>query len=73
MTSGQVCDRLDITYRQLDHWTRRGWITPTIEADGYGTRRGWTEKDVKVARVVRDMIRRPTPDEIRQKVAEVDC
>lgn len=33
LSSPQICDAADITYRQLDHWIRQGAI-PTAEIEG---------------------------------------
>lgn len=38
-TSRQVCAIAGCTYRQLDYWLRTGVVTPSVEADGSGSRR----------------------------------
>jgi len=36
-----------ITYRQLDHWARQGWVTPSVQsATGRGKRREYSPDDV---------------------------
>jgi DNA-binding transcriptional MerR regulator len=41
------------TFRQLDHWERRGVLTPSIaEAHGPGTRRVYSPHDVQIAAVL---------------------
>lgn len=36
-----------ITYRQLDYWARRGWVTPSIEpATGRASRRLYSAEDI---------------------------
>jgi len=47
MNSADVCARAHITYRQLDHWTRRGYITPTSGqiSPGPGAGRQWTRAE----------------------------
>ena len=40
-----------LTYRELDHWVRKGIITPAIRADGSGTRRYFTETNIQEIRV----------------------
>jgi DNA-binding transcriptional MerR regulator len=39
----------------LDGWVRTGVISPTIEADGTGTRRMWTAKDITRAAIVHQL------------------
>jgi hypothetical protein len=40
-----------LTYRQLDHWTRKGYLTPSLApGDGSGNRRRWSHQDVQTAR-----------------------
>lgn len=37
---GEVCDILDVSYRQLDYWIRTDLLSPSIrQASGSGTRR----------------------------------
>lgn len=46
------------TYRQLDYWTRVGYVEPNVGARGSGSRRRFTGRDVAVVRAVtklRDM------------------
>ncbi len=42
LTSSQVCHQAGLTYRQLDHWTRRGLVVPAVAAAGAGTARLWS-------------------------------
>jgi DNA-binding transcriptional MerR regulator len=49
-TSREVCEHVGVTYRQLDHWTRCGLITPAQPAAGQGTRRRWSPADVERVR-----------------------
>ena len=36
-----------ITYRQLDHWARQGWVTPSVQTgEGRGSRRLYSSADV---------------------------
>lgn len=41
LSSPEVCELSGLTYRQLDHWCRRGLIAPEVAADGSGTHRRW--------------------------------
>lgn len=37
----EVCRRADVPYRVIDYWTRCGTLTPTVPADGSGSRRAY--------------------------------
>jgi hypothetical protein len=50
-----VLRRTGCTYRQLDHWTRRGWLHPT-GGGGFGLRRAWPEEEIRVARTMRRLV-----------------
>ena len=41
MNSTELCAAAGITYRQLDYWTRVGYLTPATEAHGSGSQRKW--------------------------------
>ena len=52
-TSPEVCDLAGCTYRQLDHWVRRGLISaPRISDVGSGRLRKWNFESVLEAVVV---------------------
>jgi DNA-binding transcriptional MerR regulator len=45
-----------LTYRQLDHWTRRGLLHPDNSATpGSGHRRVWSESEMTIARAVGEL------------------
>ena len=44
MTTIEVCRMLDVTYRQLDYWSRQGWIPGQEGGVGSGHRRVWTSE-----------------------------
>lgn len=46
MNSEQTARRAGITYRQLDHWTRKGWFNP-IGGVGTGTQRDYPSAEVE--------------------------
>ena len=52
-TSEQVTRAAEITYRQLDHWVRRGYLEPAWVTNhtgrGRGTGREWTTTETAVA------------------------
>ena len=39
LTSSEVCQRTGLTYRQLDYWTRQGFVEPVVAAAGQGSNR----------------------------------
>lgn len=46
-TSTQACAAVKITYRQLDHWVRKGLVRPSVdEGKGSGRRRLFSAEDV---------------------------
>lgn len=55
-TSKQAAQLTGITYRQLDYWTRQGYITPIVEADGPGSRRRWSLEQVERLCIVGDAV-----------------
>jgi hypothetical protein len=56
LSTQEVCRRSRATYRQVDYWIRAGVIAPAIaSANGSGTRRAFTEDQVRVVRLVADL------------------
>ena len=55
ITSGDVCTRARVSYRQLDYWSRRGFIPNT--AKGSGMPRTFTEADVEYIATFAKMVR----------------
>lgn len=49
VSTADVADKAGISYRQLDHWIRRGYVD--VAGEGSGSRREWTPE--KVRRAVR--------------------
>lgn len=45
-----------ISYRQLDYWSRQGFIAPLVPATGSGSRRAWGVDQVPVLRFLRAAI-----------------
>lgn len=43
---------LDLTYRQLDYWTRVGYLNATMPAPGSGHVRTWSDEELTVAQLV---------------------
>lgn len=42
-----------VTYRELDHWTTRGYLIPDEQHPGTGHIRRWSQREAEVARVTR--------------------
>lgn len=54
ITSPEAAELAGITYRQLDHWARRDWVTPSVSpATGRSSRRGYSVDDVLRLRMLR--------------------
>jgi hypothetical protein len=45
------------TYRQIDYWTRVGYLEPATPTPGSGTHREWTRHDLAVTRTILRLIR----------------
>lgn len=54
-SSDAVCAMVDVSYRQLDYWTRSGTVQPSVESKGSGRPRRWTAHEVCAVRVVSDL------------------
>lgn len=52
---------LGITYRQLDHWVRRGYLQPRQDQSGPGNARVWSEHEVTVAKRIALLVRAGLP------------
>lgn len=53
----EILRRTGISYRQLDHWTRQGYLHPETPAKGCGTRREWTNDEIQVAARMAELVR----------------
>jgi DNA-binding transcriptional MerR regulator len=54
--STQAVREAGITYRQLDHWARLGYLRP-VQAGGSGNAREWTRAEVNIARLMGRLVR----------------
>jgi DNA-binding transcriptional MerR regulator len=53
----QVCNLVDITYRQLDYWARTNLITPSVQrAHGSGSQRRYSFSDIVQLKVVKRLL-----------------
>ena len=47
IVAGAAHELASISYRQLDHWARQGWVTPSVDAgEGRSGRRRYSADDV---------------------------
>ena len=68
--SEQVAREAGISYRQLDHWIRRGWVIPDGEASpGSGFPREWTDAEALVVRVMGRLVRAGLPPHMAHEIA----
>lgn len=49
--------RTGLTYRQMDHWVRRGVLVPLTGARGSGSRREFDELEIEVATTLRSLVK----------------
>jgi hypothetical protein len=56
-TSLEVAREAAISYRMLDYLVRTGIVTPTVEARGPGTQRGFTPEEVALVIVIARIMR----------------
>lgn len=45
-----IADEIGISYRQLDYWTRRGWLKPEQARQTSGSWRRWPDEELAVLR-----------------------
>ena len=50
MCSADVTDHAQISYRQLDHWSRSGYLRPVQDGNGPGHGRCWPAIEAEIAR-----------------------
>lgn len=58
-----------ISYRQLDHWVRKGWLQPGNATPGSGAWRTWGEEERGVARIMARLVVAGIPPELAHRVA----
>ena len=68
-TGAIACSAAGITYRQLDYWARTGLIQPSIRtAQGSGSQRLYSFRDIPVLKVIKRLLIRASPPNIRAAV-----
>jgi DNA-binding transcriptional MerR regulator len=50
LSAVDVVAQARISYRQLDHWAKCGYLTPDREGKGSGVRREWPVAELEIAR-----------------------
>jgi hypothetical protein len=50
--TSDVVKMVGATFRQLDHWSRRGYVRPLNPTPGSGIQREWSPLDIRAARVL---------------------
>lgn len=51
VSSHMAAELAGVTYRQVDHWCRSGYIAPAVVARRSGSRRRFSERDIDMLRV----------------------
>lgn len=73
MNANEVIELAGITYRQLDHWTRRGWIAPEHpECGGSGHHRCYSELEVAVIAHIGALVRAGVQPDVAARIARGD-
>lgn len=56
LSSAEVVKLADITYRQLDYWTRQHWVTATPQMPGSGQQRSYTLQEAQRVALMAKMV-----------------
>ena len=56
ITSREAMRICDVSYRQIDYWSRTGLISPEGAGEGSGSRRGFTFEQLIQLRIIRAML-----------------
>lgn len=49
----RIEDKMGISYRQLDHWCKEGYLRPE---GGNGTQRSWPDIEIKIGRMMSRLV-----------------
>src|SRR5687768_5456341 len=52
----KAAEIVGITYRQLDYWARTDLMRPTVDAEGSGSRRQYSYRDLLELKVIKSML-----------------
>ena len=58
-----------VSYRQVDHWVRRGWLRPDNPHGGPGSVRQWTNDELDVAVRMAQLVKAGLAPEVAAKAA----
>lgn len=61
-----------MTYRQLDHWCRRGWVRPETANPGSGKPREFTRSEVRVIKRMALLVARGTAPSVAAGLARAE-
>lgn len=67
--SVEVAAEAGITYRQLDYWTRNGWLHADVDRPGSGITRDWPLPEIAIARLMGRMTRAGLIPEVAAQAA----
>jgi hypothetical protein len=62
--TSEVVEMTGATFRQLDHWSRRGYVRPLNPTSGSGVQRQWSPLDIRVARALLSVSKLGTKSEL---------
>ena len=68
-TVADVLRLTGVTYRQLDHWTRRGYLKPQHDKGGSGVPRDWPGKEIRVAATIGRLTRAGVDVSVAARIA----
>jgi hypothetical protein len=69
MSSLELAERAGLTYKQVDHWTKRRFLKPEPNPGGTGHRRAFKPSEVRVAQVMSALVRAGVMPHIAAKAA----
>lgn len=64
-----LADGVELTYRQLDYWTRVGYLHPDGAGEGSGSRRRWSDAERAVAAMMARLVAAGLVPDAAHKVA----
>lgn len=63
----RVMTRTGATYRQIDHWCRKGYLLPGTPGSGFY--REWSEKEIQITMLMVKLTAAGIPPKIAEQVA----
>lgn len=68
-SSPEICRLAEISFRQLDYWTRQQLIIPMVGAHGSGSRRCWSSADALMMQTASRLRRTGVPLRVAVAIA----